>query len=69
LAQLLATEAGRLRPGGGARHGLRAGERLGRGAVPRLSPLPTLLTAHRPDISTVTDFAAVDAFARAHRAP
>jgi simple sugar transport system ATP-binding protein len=68
--QLFATEAGRLRPGRRRRLGMGfvPEERLGRGAVPRLSlAANALLTAHRRGMVRhgLIDFAAVDAFARA----
>jgi simple sugar transport system ATP-binding protein len=68
--QLLGTEAGRLRPGRRRRLGMGfvPEERLGRGAVPRMSLAGNaLLTAHRRGMVKrgLIDFAAVDAFARA----
>jgi simple sugar transport system ATP-binding protein len=68
--QLLGTEAGRLRPGRRRRLGMGfvPEERLGRGAVPRMSLAGNaLLTAHRRGMVRrgLIDFAATDAFARA----
>ncbi|MEP7207190.1 MAG: ABC transporter ATP-binding protein [Casimicrobiaceae bacterium] len=67
--QILATEAGRLRPG--KRRGLGMAfvpeERLGRGAVPRMSLAENaLLTAHRQSMlkAGLIDFKAATAFAR-----
>jgi simple sugar transport system ATP-binding protein len=68
--QISATEAGRLRPGRRRRLGMGfvPEERLGRGAVPRMSLASNaLLTAHRRGMVRhgLIDFAAVEAFARA----
>ena len=67
--QVLATEAGRLRPGRRRRLGMGfvPEERLGRGAVPRMSlAANALLTAHRRGMVRhgLIDFPAVDTFAR-----
>ena len=66
--QILATEAGRMRPGRRRRLGMGfvPEERLGRGAVPRMTLAENaLLTAHRHNLlqKGLIDFAAVDAFA------
>ena len=66
--QILATEAGRMRPGRRRRLGMGfvPEERLGRGAVPRMTLAENaLLTAHRQNLvkKGLIDFAAVDVFA------
>ena len=66
--QILGTEAGRMRPGRRRRLGMGfvPEERLGRGAVPRMTLAENaLLTAHRRNLvkQGLIDFAAVDVFA------